>query len=461
MKKLIKLIVLLVVLAGLVVGYVFLSKHMAKKEAAENAQPEVDTTVTVFTLDSSKVSAIDYVFDGESISLKKADGKWQWADDADFPLDETYPEDMLSVLTSVIADRLIAENLDNEAEFGMDEPNMSVKYSTSDGTEYTYVIGDYNSVSEGYYVKVGTQDKIYMIKDSSGSSVIAPFMYYKLEMIKADSIPEPEAERITDVEYVMDGKNYLLTTKSEGADFYTEPYTYFYVGGDGVKIASDGQAAGELMSAVSSLALGNAVAFKPDAEALANYGLGENSAVALKVVYEEDVTSEGTDTTVNVTKSEDYSLKIGKTTDEEGKVKCYAMLDGSEVVYELDGGEDFFAAISVDFESKLVCPVLADKTLSFKAVIDSKEYVYNMADTESNENIMKVFNAVTALVMQGETENEKGEAVAKFVFSNGNGDLELNIFKLDETNCIAAFDKRDGMLVSVEKVNNIINIIQG
>lgn len=455
MKKLLKLIVLLVVLAGLIVGYVLYSNYVAEQENQNTEEPE-DTTVNVLSIEASSVISIEYEYDEEKIMLKKKGDKWLWAEDEEFPLEQSYPEYMLDALTNIVADRLIADNLDNEADFGMDEPNFVINYVTSSGEEYVYTIGDYNSTAECYYFKSSVADKIYMTKDSA----VEPFIYYILEMAEVDSLPKFEAEKVTSVEYTVGGKTYTLTTNSTGADFYSKPYSYFYVGENGVKVAADGVASGEFLNSVEALSLGDVIAFKPDSEKISACGLSEDKRTVLKVTFDEEVSTDETDTSVTVTKSNSFSVIVGKGVDENDKETYYAMIEGSELLYELSGGKSFFEDLTSDFESKLVCPVSADDTVSIKVEVGNNVYFYNIEDVKNNEKLTGVFNSITSLSFVGKTDKEKGDLVAKATIDVGDSELVLSLFNLDENNYIASLDKADNLLVSKEKVDNIIKELQ-
>ena len=249
MKKGIKLFVLLAVLCLMIVGYVIFSGYMQSKEN-EGEGGTVDTSVSVLDIDYKTISKIEYTYLEEDISFVKEEDEWRWSENADFPVDQTYPTDMASTLSYVVGTRVAAENLDNEADFGMDEPYIVINYSTADGTEYVYTIGSYNSAAKCYYFKHSTQDKIFMTGDSAAD----PFIYYMLEMAEAETLPTFNAEDATSITYTdpagdEESRIFSVTTDSTGADFYSDPYSYFYVD-NGVKYAADGQAVGEFMVSV-------------------------------------------------------------------------------------------------------------------------------------------------------------------------------------------------------------------
>ncbi len=426
MKKLIKLIVLLVVLAGLVVGYILYSNYKAEQEK-ENTDIPQDTTVNVLSIEETSVTSIEYTYDEEKIMLKKKGDKWLWAEDEDFPLEQSYPEYMLDDLTNIVADRLVADNLDNEADFGMDEPNFVINYTTSDGKEYVYTIGDYNSAAKCYYIKSSVSDKIYMTKKSA----VEPFVYYILEMAEVDTIPEFEAEKITSVSTVKEGKKQVLTTDRTGVEFYNKPYEYFYVEDNEIKIPADGVATGEFLNAVEALSLGEVVEFKPSDYKISSCGLGDTSRIVLKVTYDEEVSTDETDTSVTVTKSNSFNVYIGKAIAEEDKY--YAMFEGSELLYKLDGGKTFFEKMSGSFISKLVCPVSVDDTVSVKIEVGSDVYFYNVDDIKNSEKLTKLFNTITSIVHHGKIRKApsdmESELACKVTFDVGDEELVLELYK--------------------------------
>ncbi|MBQ6702609.1 MAG: DUF4340 domain-containing protein [Clostridia bacterium] len=453
MKKAIKLIVLLLVLGGLVAGY-FVYTSSTKGDSTENdGENDVNTVIEVLVLDSATVNSIEYVFDEETVKLKKVGDVWQWAEDPDFPLEQSYANDMAASLSNIVANRVIANTLENEADFGMDDPNFTIKYTVSDGTEYVYTMGNYNQAAEGYYIKSSAQDCILMTR----TNPVSPFVYTVLEMAVVDSFSAPDAESITKVEYVVEGKSNIITKDSTDV-IYSDPYTYFVFDENGVKRGADGKASGEFMSAVSSISLGDVLAFKPDEETLEKYGLGEVKSLCLFIDYEVAVGEDNTDTSVNVTAKKNCKINIGRYVNEEGKTEYFANVDGSLLLYELRGGEELFTALEADFESKLVCPVLADGIVSFTVEAGEKAKTYTASDLEEKEEASTLLNTITSIISKETVEGEKGELVLKAVFDMGGDTLELKVYKVDEQNCIATFCGED-RFVDMEKIQKIIELI--
>ena len=130
------------------------------------------------------------------------------------------------------------------------------------------------------------------------------------------------------------------------------------------------------------------------------------------------------------------------------------------LLYELDGGKSFFEDLTADFESKLICPISADETVSVKVEVGSNVYVYDIDDIKNSDKLTNVFNGITSLVSVGKTDKEKGDLVVKASIDVGDTELVLTLYALDENNYIASFDKFDNLLVSKESVDNLIKELQ-
>ncbi len=456
MKKLVKLIVLVVVLGLLIAGYSIYNAYTNNQ--FEDEEPEEDLAVEVLKIDTESIVSIEYVFEDEQVVLKKTEEKWQWENDADFPIDQTVANNMAKSLSNIIATRLIAETTEKQADYGLDAPEFTVKFTTKSGQNYDYYIGNYNSVAEGYYAKISGQDKIYLMSNTAKES----FLYTVMDMIENDKLPTVDSEKVTLAE-VKGSQNLFITTSNEGADFYSEPYTFFTKNSDNVVSAVDAKAGAEFISAIAELSFDGAIKFKPDNDTLSLYGLSEDKRIQLVVNYDEAVETEESDTNVEVSTSKSYSLYIGKHTNEEGTTGYYAMLEGSNIVYKLKGGEAFYKSLEADFESKLVCPVSKEKALSIKAEIkkSSKVYSYTMVDIEKKEELISIYNKLTSLVFsEKKADATKGEIVFTAEFEVSDKTLALNVYKYDDKNYVASFDKFDNMLVSAESVDEVIKAFE-
>ena len=451
MKSIIKLIVMLCLLLALIAGYIVYNNY-SKDDNTETPDIEENESFDVHVLSGEIITSIEYTLEDETVSLKISDNEWIWAEDKDFPLDESFVEYMIEDLSRITANRLVAENLDNQNDYGMDEPIIEIKFLTSLENEYVYTLGDYNSIVEGYYFKFSAQDKIYLTENN----ILEDFSYGILDMAETESTPTTKSEYITEVEYIIDGKSHIVTTDSSGADFYTNAYKYFTFDENGKKIAVNGQIGAELMSAVAGVRAGSVKGYKLDEQTLSEYGLGENKKCVIKVKYQEPIKAEDGSTNVTETKNGSYTIYIGKTVGEDSKEIFYTMFDDSDLLYSVSSADTFFKAIEADFESKLVCPVLADDNNHFKVERGEKVYSYSMEDVEKDEKLIDIYNSITSLVKTRDTDDSEGKLLLKVTFTLENEELVLNIYEYNDENYIAVFDNSEKMLVSAESVNSIL-----
>lgn len=451
MKSLIKLIVMLCLLSALIAGYIVYNNY-SKDDNTETPDIEENESFDVHVLAGEIITSIEYTLEDEKVSLEISDNKWIWSEDKDYPLDESYVEYMIESLSKITANRLVAEDLKNQNDYGMDKPTIEIKFLTSLGNEYVYTLGAYNSIIEGYYFKFSAQDKIYLTE----KNILEDFGYGILEMAETENTPSTKAEYISEVEYIIDGKSHIVTTDSSGADFYTNAYKYFTFDEDGKKIAVNGQIGAEFMSAVAGIKAGSVKGYKLDEQTLSEYGLGENKRYVIKVKYKEPIKTENGNADTTETKEGSYTIYIGKTTGEDSKEIFYSMFDNSDLLYSVSSADTFFKTIESDFESKLVCPVLADDNNHFKVEIGDKVYSYSMEDVEKDDKLIDIYNSITSLVKTGNTDAMEGKLLLKVTFTLENEELVLNVYEYSDENYIAVFDNSEKMLVSAESVNSIL-----
>lgn len=148
MKKQIKTLVILLVVAALLVAGVFGAKWITKKA---NEPEETEAKTVVFTVDTETVTEISWSFTGqEPLTLVKDDeGIWHLEDEQDTPLNTTKIQSILSSIREIPVAREFTD-ADPEA-FGFTNPTNTVKI-TADGTVYEIVFGSKNSMETQYYM---------------------------------------------------------------------------------------------------------------------------------------------------------------------------------------------------------------------------------------------------------------------------------------------------------------------
>ncbi len=145
------LLILVGILAVLTVAYAAVSSANDKREAAEAAAANVDTTIMLAQQDYTAITELKWKTDGEWISLTQSAGKWSLTEDGKFPLDQAKAAQLGNAIASIGAMRAVEEG--TAAQYGLDEPACEIHVCYGPGTTYKYAIGNHNSFNDAYYFR--------------------------------------------------------------------------------------------------------------------------------------------------------------------------------------------------------------------------------------------------------------------------------------------------------------------
>jgi len=249
---------------------------------------------------------IDYTVRGrDTIVFDYVDRSWQYTADPKFPLNVTGPRQMATAISKIAAIKLVESSKTNFATYGLDDPYIDINVSYSDGTAAGYIIGDYNSFSDGHYFNIKGTDDVYMI-----SSGLAPYFEYTLyEMIVPD-LPTIDITTAVSAEVTLDGE---------------------------VK-SFDSKVSTDLTSAVISLSP-VCIDYKPTAEKLAECGFDKPDgriAVNYKINYAVESNNPNITSSANVDVEKSLVLIIGG---DAGDGNVYVTSEQSERLFTLPASE--------------------------------------------------------------------------------------------------------------------------
>lgn len=126
-----------------------------------NAQPTEEEGVALAT--PADTARLEWTSDGVTLALVKEDDSWSYADDGAFPLNQDVPEEMTGALSGLTASRVLEEP-ETLADYGLDDPSLTITATDEDGTAYTFAIGDQNEVTQEYYLLYnGDESKVYLV----------------------------------------------------------------------------------------------------------------------------------------------------------------------------------------------------------------------------------------------------------------------------------------------------------
>ena len=282
------ILILLAVLILLVAVYFGLRTWNAQQE--EKAQEEQEAA-TVHVTDTSAEDIVSLKFNvgNGDLEFGKEDDQWYYTPDKDFPLQQSYPEDMAETVGSITAGRELMDG-DSIDAYGLDEPAYTIEYTDADGNTTELLFGD--MTGDDYYVMLNGNDTVYTVN----SSVIDPFNYTLDDMAQLDDYPSIGSGNL--VKEVITQNGETTTYDSEDEDQ-----------------AEDIAAVAGGLGAVS---LSEAADYSVEDEDLDVYGLDEDSRITVEATYTQN------------DEEQLLTLYIGN---EDGNGNRYVMLNDSRIVY--------------------------------------------------------------------------------------------------------------------------------
>lgn len=317
------LFVLLILLLAACIGYFFLLRYNAEQEAAESE--ENDTSIAVYPedFDNSSISSISYLYDGENLafSLKKDGETWQYDGNTNFPLNQSSLTGMSSQLQSLTASRKLKDNLDDAADYGLDEPSNQVTVKDSDGTEFSIYFGNTNDAAGITYIYTSAREGIYTID----SGLKDYFSHTLLDMIVEDELPAPDSTAVYSDITITQGDSKLALTFNENSDAALDYLERCGWSADlnGEKFAADDDAVSSLTSTLGSLSTSGCAAFDITEEEKSIYGL-DNPTAVITMNYTQTETVESEEETEEAASQTQETLEESDTEsepEEETKAK--------------------------------------------------------------------------------------------------------------------------------------------
>lgn len=282
------LMILLVILILLVAVYFGLRTWNTKQEEKEEEEQEA-ATVHVTDTSADDIVSLKFNVGNGDLEFSKEDDQWYYTQDKDFPLQQSYPEDMAETVGSITADRELTDGDPIDA-YGLDDPVYTIEYTDADGNVTDLLFGD--MTGDDYYVMQSGGDTVYTVS----SSVLEPLNYAIDDMAQLDDYPSIGSGNL--VKEVITQNGETTTYDSEDED-QTED------------IAA-------VAGGLGAVTLSEAADYSVEDEDLDTYGLDEKSRITVEATYTQD------------DEEQLLTLYIGN---EDGNGNRYVMMNDSRIVY--------------------------------------------------------------------------------------------------------------------------------
>lgn len=471
MKRVKKLLILLLVLAVLCGATAYLTGLDLNGEAEEP-----DTSVTMMTLDSGAVTALQWEnLQEELLYFTRSDGAWAYQADGTFPVDDEILEGMVSAVSEIVASRVIEEPEDM-AEYGLNEPLCVISVTAGD-TSYVLELGDETGLGGERYASIG-DGKVYLVD----MDLLAEFDYELYDLVLEEELPE-----LYDVTALsIDARTQQLTVQylEDSGLAYSDEYVWFLEDGT----ALDTQLTEELLAYYQEFVWIDCVNYRADEAALESYGLDDPTAV-VTVSYEEscqistdEVDEDGNAVFETVTVSKVFVLEIGDYTSDG---TCYARLAGSDMVYTIEGVVSDAAlyttadtllpdeVIALDFDDMTAMEITLDgETYSIRAELLSEtddegntteKTVYYLGDRQVYlEDTIELLEDLSSSGYATGMDPEREEEISFVIFREHEHfpEVELSFYRYDSTSCITRLNGQSTVFVLREEILELITEVE-
>ena len=285
-KKKKRLICLLIILPLLLVILALMKNYNRSQEEKQEAEKEA---AKIYAAELTDVHAVSYKTESGEFAFEKEEDTWVYKSDPDFPLAQTYPEQIVSTFGKLEALRELKDGDEPEA-YGLKDPAYTVKLTDAEGNETTLSIG--NAVEEAYYLLNNTTGKIYTVN----SSVTGTLQHTLEEMAQLDTFPNIGSGNLKREVITRGGEKTIYDSENED---------------DAKNIAA-------VAGGLGAVSLSAAADYSVEDKDLKGFGLDEAARTTVEATYTKD------------DEEQLLTLYIGG---EDGDGNRYVMMNDSRIVY--------------------------------------------------------------------------------------------------------------------------------
>ena len=339
-KNAITIVVLLLLVVAMGAAYFLLVNRNA--EDGGDLDSEEDTSIVLSEFEDDQISELSFDNGTLSMTLVYDAEAETWSDpqDPDFPVYQSKANTMRNTVSGLSATQMVTDAPEDIAEYGLEDPAMTITLSLTDGSEFTMYIGSELVTGNGYYAMVEGDPAVYVVS----RTVYNTYNIELTDLTETEDAPSFSTEQIRAllVESAEFG-NFEIRYDEDNEYDYSEnsmyPWTIYQpydtpVNGDSTNIT-------EMLGNFTSFSLADCVNY--NADDLSVYGLDEPSGM-ISITYvpetEEEETDEESSEEEVVEEEADveevtevYTLYIGDL-DESGNY-YYVRQEGSNAVHTM------------------------------------------------------------------------------------------------------------------------------
>ena len=129
----------------------------------------------LYQLEDDGADAIEVTSGDQTVSYARvfATGDWIIVGNAEIPVDRNKLGQAPEILSGPRVDQIIAEDIDDEAEFGLDTPNAQVRVRRGNGPVFEFHLGDTTPDGVYRYVRVAGESTVFGMPEDRAQTIMA------------------------------------------------------------------------------------------------------------------------------------------------------------------------------------------------------------------------------------------------------------------------------------------------
>lgn len=145
--------------------------------------PAVDKTVVLHQFEETAVTSVVVTRPDATLTfVKNEEGEWQFSGRQAAEVDNAFVFDTVYNAAVLTAIEKLADAAENYADYGLEEPAVSVSVYGADGLLSTLHFGNITLDRSAYYARLGDNPEIYLVADA----VVRPFQYTPTQYLRKD-----------------------------------------------------------------------------------------------------------------------------------------------------------------------------------------------------------------------------------------------------------------------------------
>lgn len=297
------LVIAAVVLLAVLAAVLLFKRHSAEKQAEEEAAQEAASAIT----EDHGYTSLTYTNSTATLSFTQdEDGSWIWADDPEFPLDDSTITYIIQILQSLKPQQTITDGDTLEA-YGLDQPSATLTATDAEtGETLKLTFGKATTDGTSYYMLMNdAESPVYIVSDTLYNYLSTPIydmcVLPELPVLTEETLNSLTIQGAVETTLTAAHNESTSTDKTDGEDG-EETSSVTWTSGE--TDVTDNETLQSLLDELSTLSFTKCADYKPSDEAVELCGFGSPTAV-LTASYVTDSGTEGTLTLTLGTKNVD------------------------------------------------------------------------------------------------------------------------------------------------------------